>query len=169
MLKDSQAKKQNNHRQICSDTSFSDLKWMQMSNFHLYHKFLFLIWMSKDYFKISKVVWIINRKVLNQPIKFPPLCQFINQGGFPKLPLKLICDRHFVLTCSGLGLCIPLQFLSSSAFRANFHLYYIWIIFWNSSYASIFYPRPPLNLWYSESLLSSDDALSVLLTTYLQD
>ena len=135
----------------------------------------FLIWMAKDYFKISKVVWIINRKVLNQPIKLPPVCQFLVQEEFPKLPLNLTCDGYFALTCSlpcsGLGLCIPLQFLSSSAFRANFLLYYIWISFWNSSYTSIFHPpMPPLNHWYSESLLSSGDALSVLpLTTYLQD
>lgn len=148
---------------------------MQVSIFHLYPKFFFLIWMPKDYFKIPKVIWLINRKILNQPVKFPLLCQFLTQGGFPKPLLNLTCDMHFMLPCSlpcsGLGFCIALQFFSSSAFRTNSLLHCIWIIFWNASPAPIFSPpMSPLNLWYSVSLLlSSSDALGVLLATYIQD
>ena len=100
--------------------------------------------MPKDYFKIPKVIWLINRKILNQPVKFPLLCQFLTQGGFPKPLLNLTCDLHFMLPCSlpcpGLGFCIPLQFFSSSPFRTNSHLNCIWIIFWNASPAPICFP-----------------------------
>ena len=141
-----------------------------MRIFHLDPKFLLLSWMPKANFKISKVIWLINGKILSQSVKFPLLCQFLIQGAFPKPFLNLTSDIHFMLSSSlprsWLEFCIPLQFFSFSAFGTNSHLNYIWTIFWSASHAWVFLSplTPPVKLWCSLHLLFSLEDFECTLT-----
>lgn len=85
-----------------------------------------LIWMPGSYFKISKVIWLINGKFLNQPMKFPLLCrQCVIWREFSKLFLNCpVTCTYFILSCSPLhswlGFCILLWFFQLFRLQVKF-------------------------------------------------
>ena len=136
----------------------------------------FLIWMSRPYFKISKVIWLINGKILNQPMKIPLLSQCLIQKEFPKLFLNhpVTCTYFMLpcsLLCSWLRHLIPLQFFQLFSLHVKFSPNDIWNIFWNASHVQVFFLFPchlenfdvHRNIFYPLRLV----ALGVLFTSYL--
>lgn len=76
-------------------------------------------------FKISKVICLINGKILNQTMKFPLLCQCLIQREFSKLFLNCpVTCTYFILPSSPLhswlGFCIPLQFFQLFSLQLKF-------------------------------------------------
>lgn len=138
---------------------------------------IFLIWMLWPYFKISKVICLINGKILNQTMKFPLLCQCPIQREFSKLFLNCpVMCTYFIHPCSPLhswhGFCILLQFFQLFSLQLKFSRkwYMDHLLNCFSCPGTFSLPVPPLKLQYSmQQLFSSEVALGMLLTSYLQD
>ena len=131
--------------------------------------------MPRPYFKIAKVIFLINGKILNQPMKFLHLCQFLIQRELPNLFLNCLVT---CTSCSPFSAVFLSWVLHSKAVFQLFSIQNKFLPTWYVGHLMNCFPCPRvfsvpvplLKLWCSLHILfSSEVALGVLLTSYCQD